>query len=41
MERTLHLMSNEDNQPKPGDMVMLVGLPPGFVDDCRWKSRPA
>ena len=26
-------MSIEDKQPKPGDMVVLVGLPPGFVDD--------
>jgi hypothetical protein len=26
-------MSIEDKQPKPGDMVVLVGLPPGFLDD--------
>jgi hypothetical protein len=26
-------MSTEDKQPKPGDMVVLVGLPPGFLDD--------
>ena len=26
-------MSIEDKQPKPGDMVVLVGLPPGFLDN--------
>jgi len=26
-------MSTEDKQPEPGDMVVLVGLPPGFLDD--------
>jgi hypothetical protein len=26
-------MSIEDEQPKPGDMVLLEGLPPGFLDD--------
>src|SRR3954464_2411760 len=26
-------MTTEDKQPKPGDMVVLVGLPPGFLDD--------
>jgi hypothetical protein len=26
-------MSTEDKLPKPGGMVVLVGLPPGFLDD--------
>lgn len=26
-------MSIEDKQLKPGDMVVLVGLPPGYLDD--------
>lgn len=26
-------MGTEDKQLKPGDMVVLVGLPPGFLDD--------
>jgi hypothetical protein len=26
-------MSIEDKQPKPGDMVVIERLPPGFLDD--------
>lgn len=34
-------MSIEDKQPKPGDMVVLVGLPPGFLDDLPLEEQSA
>jgi hypothetical protein len=34
-------MSVEDEQPKPGDMVVLVGLPPGFLDDLPLEEQSA
>jgi hypothetical protein len=34
-------MSIEDKQPKPGDMVLLVGLPPGFLDDLPLEEQAA
>ena len=34
-------MSTEDKQPKPGDMVVLVGLPPGFLDDLPAEEQSA
>ena len=34
-------MSIEDKQPKPGDMVALVGLPPGFLDDLPVENQIA
>lgn len=34
-------MSIEDKQPKPGDMVVLVGLPPGFLDDLPLEEQIA
>ena len=33
------LMSADDKQPKPGDMVVLVGLPPGFLDDLPLENQ--
>jgi hypothetical protein len=32
-------MSTEERQPKPGDMVVLVDLPPGFLDDLPLKEQ--
>jgi len=34
-------MSIEDKQPKPGDMVILEGLPPGFLDDLPPEEQAA
>ena len=34
-------MSTEDKLPKPGDMVVLVGLPPGFLDDLPLEEQSA
>src|SRR4051794_33745818 len=34
-------MTTEDKQPKPGDMVVLVGLPPGFLDDLPLEEQSA
>jgi hypothetical protein len=34
-------MSIEDNQPKPGDMVILERLPPGFLDDLPLQNQIA
>jgi len=34
-------MSIEDKQPKLGDMVVLVGLPPGFLDDLPIENQIA
>ncbi len=34
-------MSIEDKQPKPGDMVVLEGLPPGFLDDLPFEDQIA
>ena len=34
-------MRTEGEQPKPGDMVVLVGLPPGFLDDLPLEEQAA
>ena len=34
-------MGIEDKQLKPGDMVVLVGLPPGFLDDLPLENQTA
>ena len=34
-------MSVDDKQPKPGDMVVLDGLPPGFLDDLPLENQIA
>jgi hypothetical protein len=34
-------MSIKDKQPEPGDMVLLVGLPPGFLDDLPLEEQSA
>ena len=34
-------MSIGDKQPKPGDRVVLVGLPPGFLDNLPCESQTA
>ena len=34
-------MSIEDKQPKPGDMVVLERLPPGFLDDLPLEDQIA
>jgi hypothetical protein len=34
-------MNIEDKQPKPGDMVILERLPPGFLDDLPLENQIA
>ncbi|HXS98741.1 MAG TPA: hypothetical protein VN736_29295 [Candidatus Limnocylindrales bacterium] len=34
-------MDIEDNEPKSGDMVVLEGLPPGFLDDLPLEEQVA
>jgi hypothetical protein len=41
MERSIPPVSTEDKQPQPGDMVVLVGLPPGFLDDLPLEEQSA
>lgn len=34
-------MSQKDDKPKPGEMVLLVGLPQGFLDDLPEEEQRA
>jgi hypothetical protein len=34
-------MNQQDNLPKPGEMVLLVGLPLGFLDDLPEEEQKA